>query len=296
MSGKPTVSTTPAAPAPDRYVLRRGEAGAERLRLLSAVKAPSTLALLRRSGLRRGMRVLDVGSGIGEVTMAIARRVGPTGSATGIDLDPDFVERARAAAARRGSRATFRVGDVRSLGDEPGYDLVFSRYLLSHLAEPAAALARLVAVLVPGGVLAVEDIDFTGHVCYPPSAAFERYVELYQAVVRANGGDPVLGPRLGTLLTEAGLAGVQVAIAQPAFTDGPGKRLAAVTLAHIRDGVVAAGIASADQVDATVAELEDYAAEASTMLTLSRTFQAWGQRPADPDGRRPDPQPDPSTG
>src|SRR5258708_38315263 len=63
----------------DTYVLRGGEQGAERLRLLARVKWPTTKALLRQVGLRPGMRCLDVGCGIGAVTLKLARWVGPTG-------------------------------------------------------------------------------------------------------------------------------------------------------------------------------------------------------------------------
>lgn len=265
--------------AADRYVLQRGEDGAARLRLLSRVKGPSTMALLRRAGLRPGLRCLDVGCGIGEVALAMARHVGPTGAVTGLDLDAGFVAGARAEAVRRGLAVDFQVGDARALDVEAVYDLVFARYLLSHLAAPEAVLACLARAVALDGVLVVEDVDFPGHVCFPPNAAFDRYVALYQGVVLANGGDPVLGPRLGALLRGAGLTQVRMAVAQPAFTDGPGKRLAAVTLTHVRDGIVRAGLATADEVDATVAALEAQAKDPNTLHTLARTFQAWGRRP-----------------
>lgn len=267
-------------PPPEPYVLPRGEDGAERLRLLHQLKGPSTMALLRRVGLRPGLRCLDVGCGIGAVSLAMARRVGPTGQVTGLDLDPGFIAIARAEAARRGLAADFRVADIATLDLAAGYDLVFSRYLLSHLPEPAAKLARLAAAVAPGGLLVVEDVDFPGSVCYPPNAAFDAYVTFYNEVVRANGGDPELGRRLGLLLGEAGLKGVRVAVTQPVFTAGPGKRLAAVTLTHLRDRIVHAGVASAETVDEAVAGLEAFAAEPGSMLTMSRTFQAWGRRPA----------------
>src|SRR5215468_7907830 len=92
----------------DTYVLRGGEKGAERLRLLARVKWPTTKTLLRRVGLRPGMRCLDVGCGIGAVTLRLAHRVGPTGQAVGIDLDERCLELARQEAARRGLPASFR--------------------------------------------------------------------------------------------------------------------------------------------------------------------------------------------
>src|SRR5215510_3163017 len=69
------------------YVLRGGDAGAERLRLLAQVVWPTTERLLDRAGVAPGMRCLDVGCGIGAVTVELARRVGPSGHVLGIDFD-----------------------------------------------------------------------------------------------------------------------------------------------------------------------------------------------------------------
>ena len=76
------------------------------------------------------------------------------------------------------------------------FDVVYGRFLLTHLPDPAAALANMRERLVPGGVLVVEDIDCTGHFCEPDSPAFRRFVELYTRTVQSRGGDPNIGPRL----------------------------------------------------------------------------------------------------
>ena len=62
---------------------------------------------------------------------------------------------------------------------EEMYDFIYVRFVLTHLTDPAGALANLSSKLVPGGALVVEDIDFTGHFCHPDSPAFRRYVEWY---------------------------------------------------------------------------------------------------------------------
>src|SRR5438874_2523697 len=69
------------------YVLRGGNKGAERLRLLAAVKWPATKTLLDMVGLQEGMHCLDVGCGTGAVTLQMAEIVGPTGRVVGIDMD-----------------------------------------------------------------------------------------------------------------------------------------------------------------------------------------------------------------
>jgi ubiquinone/menaquinone biosynthesis C-methylase UbiE len=265
---------------PDGYVLRGGEEGANRLRLLARVKWPTTKAFLRRVGLRPGMRCLDVGCGLGAVTLKLARRVGPAGQAVGVDPDERCLELARRAAARYGLPAVFRGEAAHDLREEAAYDLVYSRFLLTHLVEPGRAVGRMVAAVRPGGLVAVEDIEFAGHFCHPACPAFDRYVSLYQQVVRRKGGDPEIGPRLVGLLMDGGLRRVGVAVVQPAYLRGLGKRLAQVTMEHIRDAVVQAGLASPGEVDAIVAELAHFARNRRTLLSLPRIFQVWGRKPS----------------
>jgi SAM-dependent methyltransferase len=264
------------------YVLRGGAAGAERLRLLARVMWPTTRALLRRAGLRAGMRCLDVGCGAGAVTLALARLVGPSGQAVGIDRDGPGLEIARREAAARRLPAVFRQAEALELDEPPVHDLVFARFLLTHLREPAAALARLVAAARPGGVVVVEDIDSTAYVSAPPCPAFARYVELYREVVRRRGADPDIGPRLFGLFHDAGLDPVHVVVVQQMYSRGPGKTLAAVTLEHIRESVTAAGLATDAEIDRLLEELSAFSANPGTLLSAPRIFQLWGRRPALP--------------
>jgi 2-polyprenyl-3-methyl-5-hydroxy-6-metoxy-1,4-benzoquinol methylase len=86
----------------ERYVIRGGKEGYERLLLLSRDRWPDTAALLERPGLARGMRCVDLGCGGGAVTMEIARLVAPVGSVAGVDMDEIKLGLARQAAAARG--------------------------------------------------------------------------------------------------------------------------------------------------------------------------------------------------
>jgi len=262
------------------YVLRTGAEGAQRLRLIARAKWPTTRILLGRAGLRRGMRCLDVGCGAGDVTLEMARVVGDEGEVIGIDADPLVLESARAEAERRAVKASFRVGDATQIGESPVYDLVFARFVLTHLTHPEVALQSMMAATRPGGVIVVEDIDFAGHVCYPPSHAFDRYLALYQDVVCLRGGDPTVGRRLFGLLRAAGAEDVQVDVTQPVYASGDGKLVAVVTMEHIREAVVGATLTSNAEVDAIVAELETYAHDPEAVMSLPRIFQVWGQRPA----------------
>jgi ubiquinone/menaquinone biosynthesis C-methylase UbiE len=260
------------------YVLRGGEQAADRLRLLTHVMWPTTRALLHRFKVRPGMSCLDAGCGIGAVTLELKRLVAPDGRALGIDLDEGCLTVARHEAGRLGLAAEFRTVSVTDLQESSAHDLVYARFLLSHLADPAHALAKLVAAARPGSLVAVEDVEFAGHFSFPACPAFDRYVSLYQQAVRGRGADPNIGPRLPELLLDGGLQQVRTKVVQPVFRTGQGKRLAQVTMAHIRESVIAAGLATHAQVDAIVAGLDKFARSPRTLISLPRIFQVWGRR------------------
>lgn len=260
------------------YVLRVGEEGAERLRLLARVMQPNTEALLRNTGLTTGMTCLDLGCGIGEVTLFLAAQVGPTGRVVGIDREEGFLELARQEAARLQVYPEFRQASALDLEDESTYDVIYTRFLLSHLREPERVLARMVRAAKPGGVIVVEDTDFPGHFSHPACPALNRYVELYQAVVRHNGGDAAIGPRLPGLLLDAGLDPVELNVALPTFRTGEGKWLNPVTLAHVRGALLKANLATGPEIDALVSELEAFARDPRTLWSVPRVFQVWGRK------------------
>ena len=261
---------------PEEYVLRGGRAGAERLRVLNRVKWPTTEPLLRVAGLRAGMSCLDVGCG-GDVTLKMAALVGAEGHVVGIDRDQSILHLARQEADEQGLPVTFRTVEAEELVEESAYDLVFSRYLLSHLPQPQRALEAMVRAVRPGGRLVLEDVYFPGHVCYPPNAALDRFVELYQAVARAKeGGDAAIGVRLLEMALDAGLEEVRVGLVVPTFREGEGKWVTQITMEHIRETVVGAGLASDAEVDDVVSELGRIAVDDRTLMSIAPTFQAWG--------------------
>ena len=264
---------------PEGYVLRGGRAGAERLRLLNRVKWPTTEALLGESGLRSGMSCLDVGCGGGDVTLKMAAIVGAEGNVVGVDRDEAILRLAGQEAERQGFSVTFRRLEAEDLTERLAYDLVFARYLLSHLPRPRRAVGIMVRAVRPGGRVVIEDVFFPGHVCYPSNAAFDRYLELYQAVASAKeGGDAAIGVRLLGLALEAGLVEVRIGLVVPTFRDGEGKWVARITMEHIREAVVGAGLASGPEVDNVVAELGRIADDDRTLMSIAPTFQVWGLR------------------
>ena len=181
------------------YVIRGGAAGRERLRILSRIMYASTASLFDRFGLKDGQLCIDIGCGGGDVTLELARRIGPRGKAVGADIDETQLDIARREVDAKDIRnVEFRLLDIRTTEKDIGsvFDVVYARFLLTHLDDPSRAVAAFYRYLRPGGLVIVEDIDFSGYFTYPDSEAFQRYKELYCTLVLRRGGDPNIGPRL----------------------------------------------------------------------------------------------------
>jgi SAM-dependent methyltransferase len=261
-----------------RYAIRGGVEGRERLRLLSEVMGPATRALLADAHIPAGATCLDIGCGGGDVTFDLARAVGPQGRVVGVDLDEVELDLARLEAQSHGlSNVVFERQDVTQWEPQGPFDVVYSRFLLTHLPDPAALVATVRRHLRPGGVFIVEDIDFRGHFAEPACRALVRSVELYTQVVQKRGADPNIGPRVPGLLREAGFDPIGLKLIHPAALEGGIKQLICVTLEKIADAILADGLTTPDELRETIADLNEFARNPQTILAGPRVFQTWGR-------------------
>jgi SAM-dependent methyltransferase len=271
--------------AEHRYMIRGGLEGRERLRVLARVMHPTTTLLFDRVGVAEGSRCLDAGCGGGDVTMELARRARPAGWVVGIDMDEAKLALAREEAGRAAvANVEYLTADLLARKLEPEFDVVYTRFLLTHLADPAGAAGKLVGSLRPGGVVIVEDCDFTGSFCHPDDDAYNRYVDLYTQTGLARGGDPNIGPRLPGILRGAGCEAIEVTVVQPSGLEptgyeGDAKLVSALTMENIADATVAEGLATREEVDSVIDGLYRLAADPRTLMGIPRIVQAWGRRP-----------------
>lgn len=262
-------------------MIRGGVEGRERLRLLAKVLGPTTQRLFEQVGFQNGISCLDCGCGGGDVTFDLARRTGSTGRVVGMDIDDVKLKMARDEAASNGFRhVEFRNANINDCELESNFDLVYSRFLLTHLSKPQVALAKMHRALRPGGIVVIEDIDFEGHFCYPECNAFRQYVRLYSEVARRREADPNIGRRLPSLVSEAGFDRVQVLIVQPAGLDPDEKLIGPITMESIVESVLAEGLAGWAEMDRIIAELHEFAGDPRSLMSLPRIVQVWGQKTA----------------
>lgn len=266
----------------ERYVIRGGREGYDRLRVLAAARRASTLELFRLAGLRPGMRCVDLGCGSGDVTLDMAALAGPGGQVAGIDTDQAKLELARQTARERGlANVVFEVADVGHWAAPGGYDFVYCRFLLQHLARPAELLRRMWETVRPGGVLAVEDADLEGLFCDPDNTGFSFYQRMYVKVLARNGGDPACARRLPRYFRETGIPAPQVRLLQGINAGGDAKAMPLLTLEAIADSIVGSGLATAGQVTAAIEDLRAFTTDPDTLISDPRIFQVWARRDTD---------------
>jgi ubiquinone/menaquinone biosynthesis C-methylase UbiE len=159
--------------------------------------------------LRPGLDVLDVGCGPGTITADLAELVAP-GRVTAVDAAADVLGRARAFAEGRGlDNIRFAVADVHGLDfPDDSFDVVHAHQVLQHVGDPVQALREMRRVCRPGGVVAVRDSDYAAFNWYPEPPVLDEWLELYQRVARANGGEPDAGRRLLSWARTAGFTDI----------------------------------------------------------------------------------------
>ncbi|MCC6167332.1 MAG: class I SAM-dependent methyltransferase [Caldilineaceae bacterium] len=189
------------------YVLSDSLHERRRLQEQSNIVNPFTRQLLENAGIRAGMRILDVGSGAGDVALLLADIVGPGGTVVGVDRNPTVLETARErAAALQLQNTSFVASDVRALNLQGDFDAVVGRAVLMYIADPVEALQRALRFVRPGGVIAFHEYDFTTlAISVPHSALLEKLrYWIYETFKRA-GTEMQMGFKLRQTYLDAGL-------------------------------------------------------------------------------------------
>jgi len=265
------------------YVL--GHSGAEQDRLIrqAMLLAPFTERLFRDAGIGAGQRVLDVGSGVGDVSMVAARLVGPSGEVVGVERDASYVARARERVAALGLRnVTFVHGDVTDLAVEGSFDAAVGRMVLSFLPDPVAVLRSLARVLVPGGAIAFHEPMWS------PALAVSARVPLWSQVMttiheifKHSRATPDMGLDLCGRFEQAGLPAPRMHVEIPLATDSMIAELQRDLLRTLLPAAAEHGVSMSalGDLDTLPERVHAAALEASSPICFVAMVGAWAKRP-----------------
>jgi len=188
------------------YALGHSDRELERLAVQARLIDPITRRFFRDAGIVPGMRVLDVGSGVGDVAFLAAELVGETGEVVGVDRAPAALVAARRRADALSLRnESFCEGDPTEMTFKQPFDAVVGRYVLVFQHDPTAMLRKLVMHLRPGGVVVFHEPDFDSERSFPPAPTYDRCCRWITETLRLSGADPRMGIKLFAAFVAAGL-------------------------------------------------------------------------------------------
>ncbi len=238
------------------YVFGHPEEESQRLLRQSRLYNPCTRRFLEQVGITAGMKVLDVGSGAGEVTFLAGELVGPRGMVVGVEHDLTLLEIARTRACAAGlTQVSFVAGDLHNVALASDFDAVIGRNILLYLMDPVALLRVGIQHLRPGGIVAFHEFDFSvieRLVTAEGAPAFSvQLVRWMSAGLRRVGASVQLGTQLCAAFVEAGLPFPQMRLGSLVGTgpDWAGDDVLAETLCIILPRLVEYGIVQAGEVD-----------------------------------------------
>jgi 2-polyprenyl-3-methyl-5-hydroxy-6-metoxy-1,4-benzoquinol methylase len=267
------------------YVPGRTEAETRRLILAAEVLNPFTRRMLHDAGLQAGMRVLDIGTGAGDVALVAAELVGPSGRVVGVDANPQILTTAAARAQAAGlDQVSFVAGDCRDATPGGPFDAVVGRLVLMYLADPADALRLLADRLGPGGIVAFQEFNFTPESLRPcpPTPLWQQSWGWIVATIRGAGIPAEVGFGLRRTFLDAGLPEPELRL-ESVVAGGPdsvGYEWMAETVRSMLPLIVTFEVASEVEVgiDTLVSRLRAETTAAGGVVKAPDMVSAWTHR------------------
>jgi ubiquinone/menaquinone biosynthesis C-methylase UbiE len=247
--------------------------------------------VLVRAGIGEGMRILDVGCGVGDVSL-IAGRLGPTGSVLGVDRSPEAIETAgrRVEEAGQGGFVRFTSAELDTYRPAAGFDAVIGRFIPMYLPDPAGALRRFAACIEPGGVVVFHEMAIAQARSLPEGPLFRQCLRWITETFMRTGFEIDMGGKLYRTFLAAGLPAPQM-IAAARVEAGPDAfayAYVAQTLRSLLPVAERTGVATRAEidVDSLAARLRGEALQNSACTTLPTLIGAWSTTPGVSEARR----------
>jgi SAM-dependent methyltransferase len=272
------------ADAKSGYILGHSEREIARLKAQAAELDPITRRFLLEAGIVPGMRVLDVGSGAGDVAFLAAELVGATGEVVGVDTAPAAIEVARSrATAHSLENVAFLEGDPAAMSFDRPFDAVIGRYVLQFQKDPVAVLRNVTAHVRPKGLIVFQENDWAGLASFPPVPTFEQVCQWASATMRRHGTETHMGTKLHGTFVGAGLGSPTMRLEAPVGGTPANltwlKRFREL-IATLLPEMERLGVATAGQVDieTLVERISDEAARTNSVIIGHFSVGAWARR------------------
>lgn len=242
------------------YTLGRTTHETTRLIEQSKIYGGTTHHLCIRAGITTGMRVLDIGSGAGDVALTVAELVGDKGQVVGVDVNPTILDTARQRAVEAGmTNVEFIAGDARTIGFDQKFDALVGRFVLMYMADPVSALKQLIIHLKPCGIVAFQEPEYTLYPAYhhPDTPLMNQLYRWIVDVFKHSGAHLDQGIGLYRTFVDTGLPPPEMHLQSPIGAEGKwvGYRYMATIFQSLLPLIEKYGIASVEEVDiATLAE------------------------------------------
>ena len=268
------------------YALGYSEEERRRLTEQDVFLGGLTERLFIEAGIGPGMRVLDVGCGVGDVSLLAASLVGPGGEVVGVDRDPlvlaNATERVRALGL---ANVRFVEGDIRNLDFDEPFDAAVGRFVLMYLADQVEALRSIAGHVRPGGVLAFQEYNMADSgLSHPRAALWERAGRLIVETFRRAGLEMEMGLKMYPAFVAAGLPAPAIWAERlvGGGPDYPGYGYVAGVLTSLLPMIEKLGVASAREVgiETLHERLREEAAALGGAVALPSIAGAWTRKPA----------------
>lgn len=223
------------------YPIVTGEHDRQRLKIINKIYNSATCLFLQQSGLKAGMKILEIGCGTGEIACWLAKQVTPAGKVIAIDNSAEQLAIAEQTAKKAGvmNNIEFIQFDIRNLGQlKEKFDFIYGRAVVEFLIEGHKSVFKeLYSLLNSSGILTYESVSAVenGHFSYPHQPVMDDYFSINKQYFLASRMTADLPSKLYLWFREFGCSDVVIKTNQPVLINSEDKsvvRLGAISARH----------------------------------------------------------------
>jgi len=261
------------------YTLAVGEQGVERLRLLNQIYNPYSQSMFKRLKLREKMNVLTIGCGIGIMDAWIASQLAPLNAEiTATDISQEQLTIAkRYADANKITNIHFATLDITELNARAEYDLIYTRFTLSHLPNAIDIMKRVKSALKPNGILWCEDMANSKVYSIPDNIQVNLAVKLITDLGVKRGFDADFGLKLYSSFKALNLKNIEINLEQPVVYSHPEKDLLLHSVREVGQQFVDQDLIAGQELNVLTSKLEDFTKNERNLMSLTPVFQVIGE-------------------